>query len=589
MNHFSKVCLSRKDSRGTVHFAEEAKVDDYDSEESILKVEEISAIKGQGKQMTSSITFLVDDDEKVPLVCQLDTGSTCNVISYTDLVQLLQDGNPPLNVTKSKLKLFDGTFMQPVGVTTLTVVRRGKQYDLQFQVVESPNKPLLSAETCAQLGLLKVEIEPYEEVHSLESKILTEEQIIANYRDVFEGLGHIGNTTIVNDPLVKPTQHSPRRVPIAIRDKVKEKLEDLESKGIVEKVTIPTEWISSMVVVTTPSKIRICLDPQDLNKAVIRPKYQMPTLDELLPKLSKAKAFTTLDVEDGFYQVGLDEQSILNTTFWTPFGRYKYLTLPFGINLAPGEFEGKLHEKLQGLPGVAVIRDDILVMGYGENEVEANRNDENLARLLEQARKAILCLNSSKLNLRNIEVKFMGHLNTKDGLKPDLEKIKAVQQMPRPTSKKELLGLLGFVNYLSKFLPKLSEVVQPLSEMTTKEAKFTRSQQHETAIKEVRELVVKHPVLKYYDVQEPVVMQCDASRHGLGAALLQKGQPLLLLHDLYYRLRDSTPKLRKSVWLLSSPAKDLVSTLLVMRKSANPYLVADRCKSAAPYCKSQFC
>ena len=131
--------------------------------------------------------------------------------------------------------------------------------------------------------------------------------------------------------------------------------------------------------------------------------------------------------------------------------------------------------------------------------------------------------------------------------------------------------------------------MQPLSEMTTKEAKFTRSQQHEAAIKEVRELVVKHPVLKYYDVQEPVVMQCDASRHGLGAALLQKDQPLLLLHDLYYRLRDSTPKLRKSVWLLSSPAKDLVSTLLVMRKSANPYLVADRCKSAAPYCKSQFC
>ena len=79
------------------------------------------------------------------------------MISYTDLVQLLQDGNPPLNLTKPKLKLFDGTFMQPVGVTTLTVVRRGKQYDLQFQVVESPNKPLLSSETCAQLGLLEVE------------------------------------------------------------------------------------------------------------------------------------------------------------------------------------------------------------------------------------------------------------------------------------------------------------------------------------------------------------------------------------------------------------------------------------------------
>ena len=125
------------------------------------------------------------------------------------------------------------------------------------------------------------------------------------------------------------------------------------------------------------------------------------------------------------------------------------------------------------LHGVAVIRDDILVMGFGENEDEANRNyDENLTRLLEQARKANLCLNSSKMNLRKTKVKFMGHLITNDGLKPEPEKIKAVQEMPRPTSKNKLLGLLGFVNYLCKFLPKLSEDVQLLREMTAKEAKF---------------------------------------------------------------------------------------------------------------------
>ena len=153
----------------------------------------------------------------------------------------------------------------------------------------------------------------------------------------------------------------------------------------------------------------------------------------------------------------MDESSSLKTTLWTPFGRYKYLRLPFGISLAPEEFECKLHEKLDGLPGVEVIRDDILVMGYGENEDEANRNhDENLLRLLEQARKANLRLNSSKMNLRKSEVRLMGHLITKEGLQPDAEKVKAVQEMPKPTSKKELLSLLGFVNYLSKFLPRLS-------------------------------------------------------------------------------------------------------------------------------------
>ena len=222
-----------------------------------------------------------------------------------------------------------------------------------------------------------------------------------------------------------------------------------------------------MVVVAKPNKIRICLDPKDLNKAVQRPKFQMPTLEELLSELSKARIFSSFDAKDGFYQVSLDEESSKLTTFWTPHGRYRYLRMPFGISLAPEVFESTLQECLADLRGVKVIRDDILVVGYGATDAEAQSDhDQNVTRLLERARQVNLKLNKSKVKLRKTEVKFMGHVISNQGLKPDPDKVSAIKNMPKPTSSLEVQTLLGFVNYLSKFLPKLSDVSAPLRELT---------------------------------------------------------------------------------------------------------------------------
>lgn len=253
----------------------------------------------------------------------------------------------------------------------------------------------------------------------------------------------------------------------------------------------------------------------------------MPTLEEVLPRLSKAKVFTTLDAKDGFYQIGLDEASSKKTTFWTPFGRYRYLRMPFGISLAPEEFERRLHEQLSGLDGVEILRDDILVAGYGDTQEEAEANhDENLKKLLDRARKANLKLNSKKMNLKKQQVQFMGHVITQDGLKPDPDKVKAVKNMPKPKCKQEALSLLGFINYLAKFLPKLSEVAQPLRDLTRANAQFIWSRQHDKAFEDMKKLVIQHPVLKYFDIGEEVTLQCDASERGLGATLMQKGQPV---------------------------------------------------------------
>jgi len=133
---------------------------------------------------------------------------------------------------------------------------------------------------------------------------LTAQSILQDYRDVFEGLEHIGCSSFVADPSAVPVQHTSRRIPVALQKEVKAKLACVESKWIIKKETAPTDWISNMVVVAKPGKT--CLDSQELNKVTQRPKYQRPTIKELLPKLCKARVLSTLDSKDGFYQISFD-------------------------------------------------------------------------------------------------------------------------------------------------------------------------------------------------------------------------------------------------------------------------------------------
>ena len=397
------------------------------------------------------------------------------------------------------------------------------------------------------MELLKIS----EQIHEISetgtgNKPLTKESIFKEFHDIFEGLGNIGHASVTVDPDAKPIQHAPRRIAVTLHKEVKAKLAELEKKQIIVKETEPTEWISSMVVVAKPGKIRICFDPKELNKAIKRPKYQMPTLYETLPKLGKAKVFTTLDTKDGFYQIKLDDDSSKLTTFWTPFGRYRYLRMPFGICSAPEEFKSTLHEQLGDLEGVEILRDNMLVVGYSDTQDEGNKNhDENLLRLLTRAREINLKFNKKKLKLRRSEVKFMGHVLTSDGLKPDADKVKAVAEMPRPTTKQETLSQLGFVTYLAKFLPRLSEVAQPLRELTTKNARFVWSSQHDKSFTEVKKLVSAHPVLKYYDMDAEVTIQCDASEKGLGATLHQNGQPVAFASRTLTPIEQRYPQIEK--------------------------------------------
>ena len=149
-----------------------------------------------------------------------------------------------------------------------------------------------------------------------------------------------GVYTIKLDPSVPPVQHARRKVPIECREAIEKLLQDMVDQAIIAPVTEPTEWVSSL---TYPHKadgsLHICLDPHDLNKAIIWEHYKAPTLDEITHKLSGAKVFSKLDAKDGFWSIHLDTPSSFLTTFNTHKGCYRFLCMPFGLKMSQDVFQ----------------------------------------------------------------------------------------------------------------------------------------------------------------------------------------------------------------------------------------------------------
>ena len=201
--------------------------------------------------------------------------------------------------------------------------------------------------------------------------------------------------------------------------------------------------------------------------------------------------------------------------------------MPFDISSAPEIWQRKMQEAIEGLQGVEVIADDFLVCGFGDTVDEAVKDhDQNLTAFLQRCRELNLTLNLQKIKLRLSRVPFMGHLLTADGVVTDPNKVRAIRDMPVPTDVKSLKRFLGMVTYLAKFLPNLSSVCEPLRRLELKDAEWCWLSVHDEAVQSIKSLVCEAPVLKFYDVNREVTIESDASLSGLGASLLQEGQPV---------------------------------------------------------------
>ncbi|UYV68177.1 K02A2.6-like, partial [Cordylochernes scorpioides] len=516
-NHWAKVCKSRM---RTVQSLESQ--NSNDEQEDCYSLEYVSEISAR-KLMTKLELEL--NGYKESIICQIDTGATVNVLNFADLCKIMQDGNPSLKPSYIKLRCYGGEILKPRGQIKINCSHQSKQHPIVFQVIDHWENPILSAETCQKLNLIEIKAD----LCKIESTWTKQNNLLDKYKDIFEGIGCLqGEYKLETDPTIKPIKQAPRRVPITLRKELKEKLIDMEKKNIIAKVDYPTDWISNLVLVKSTKKLRICIDPQELNVALKRAEYPIPTIEEIIPNLQNAKIFTVVDTKDGFWNVKLSDESSNLTTFWTPFGRYKFLRMPFGLKTASEEYQRRLYEIFQGLEGIEIIADDILILGKGDSYEEALKDhDRNLENLFKTARQANSKFNINKVKLRLKEVKYLGHIITPHGLKPDPEKVKALKEMPHPESITELKSFLGFATYLCKFMPNISMISEPLRKLTMKNSTWSWSKNHQAAFEQIKDLASKAPVLRYFDADKSIAIQCDASKHGLGATLLQESQPII--------------------------------------------------------------
>ena len=403
-------------------------------------------------------------------------------------------------------------------------------------------RPILGKSACEGMGVVEikdsdaiwrpktsgVQVFSVEDV-MFSSKPLTKEQVIEMFPDVFdEGLRLLeGEYHICLNDSTKPVQRAPRRVQVALRNKIKETLEELHSAKVIQPVSKATPRISSMLAVPKKNgKIRMSR-PEGSQQSYSSGELSYTYRRGHCISPSWCQSFSFLDAKNGFWHVKLDEESSYLTTFYTPSGRYRWCRIPFGVSSAPEVFQRRMHELIECLSGTEVVADDFIVAGFGHTLEEAFRdNNKNLVAFLQRCSALGVKLAVEKHQLCLEEVPLIGHYAIKSGLKIHPDKVRAVLEMPRPTDVKSLLRFNETVQYLAKFLPGLSDMAHPLRQLTRKDAKWVWSDAQEKAWSDIKTAISRAPVLRFYSLQDKVTLQCDASDTGLGAVLLQLQQPV---------------------------------------------------------------
>ena len=508
-NHFSAKCWGNVKKVETVGVPVKVVQSDVSGCKSIDEPLFVGAVDTDS-ELDSWCTVLKTNGTDVNF--KLDTGAQANLLPYGVYKKL--DSKPKICETKVKLISYNGSDIPVKGKCIGRVCCGNKTVNLAFIVVDIEAFPILGLDACVnKLHLIK------KADLIQKSKKLDLPDGLQQFENVFGEVGCLeGECHIVVDPDVTPVVAAPRKVPFALRDPLKQELDRMEKLGVITKVDEPSDWVNPLVVVEKPNKsLRICLDPRQLNKAIKREHFEIPTTDEILGQMIGGSMFSKCDCSAGFWAVKLDDASARLCTFSTPFSRYRFERLPFGISCAPEMFHKRIAQLFEGIEGVLTYQDDLICWASTEEE-----HDRRLKAIMERAQEVGLKFNFNKCQFKMPELVFLGHSLSKEGIKANKEKVIAIDNMPTPTNKQELQRFLGLVTYFGKFIPNLSSITEVLRKLLEKNVAWHWYEVQQEAVNELKKCLMGKTVLKYFDPKKSVRLSVDASQSGLGAVILQE-------------------------------------------------------------------
>ena len=300
---------------------------------------------------------------------------------------------------------------------------------------------------------------------------------------------------------------------------LREHLTEMEEQGIIEAHF--GAWSFPCFIIPKPhgaAGTRFVVDFRPLNKVLEEQPYPLPTISQQLASLEGSVVFSAIDLSSGYHQLRLSERSSNIATITTPFGNYRFKRLPQGILSGTYNFQAAMDRVLGECKWryASPYLDDILV--YSKS---VEQHIVHLRDVFSRLRAAGLNIKKSKCFFFMSKLKYLGHVVSADGIRPDPTYVKAILALPSPTSVKELQRTLGRLTWTSKFIPDYAILARPLFALLRKGAKWEWTLEHEDCFRQLKEMLVKDPVLAHPDMQSPFILQTDASALGYVAVLYQ--------------------------------------------------------------------